>query len=172
MIHRLSIPHFAAMRSVWLSAALLAMGCATAQQPVPKEGSFDVTNCGSGTNSVVEISKTARFNSNESVGVTRSNPPGGFLDMTTYHCMSLGVTLDGKYTGHTYCEGVDKDGDRYMSHLWTEASQTTQSEVITGTGKYEGMTRKGTSQTLGQFPSVKPGATAGCGRQTGTYKMR
>ena len=149
----------------------LALGCATAQG-VPKEGSFEIINCGSGTNSVVEISKTARFTSSEAIGTTRSVPPGGYLDMTTYHCMSLGATLDGKYTGHTYCEGVDRDGDRYISHLYSTDGGKTSSEVIAGMGKFEGMTRMGTSESLGAFPSVKPGTFTGCGRQTGTYKMK
>ncbi|HET7528114.1 MAG TPA: hypothetical protein VFK10_19390 [Burkholderiaceae bacterium] len=152
-------------------ASALALGCATAQG-VPKEGSFEIVNCGSGTNSIVEISKTARFTSAEQVGTTRSMPSGGYLDMTTYHCMSLGITLDGKYTGHAYCEGVDRDGDKYISHLWSTDGGKTSSEVIAGTGKFEGMTRTGTSESLGAFPAIKPGAFAGCGRQTGTYKMK
>jgi len=149
----------------------LALGCATAQG-APKEGSFEIVNCGSGTNSIVEVSKAARFTSAEQVGTTRSMPPGGYLDMTTYHCMSLGVTLDGNYTGHTYCEGVDRDGDKYISHLWSTDGGKTSSEVIAGTGKFEGMTRTGKSESLGAFPAIKPGTFTGCGRQTGTYKMR
>jgi hypothetical protein len=172
MTHRLNSTGAATARSALMSTALLALGCATAQPGVPKEGSYDVTSCGSGTNSVVEVSKTARYSTNESVGITRSNPPGGFLDMTTYHCMSLGGTLDGKYTGEMYCDVVDKDGDRYLSHFRNEPGKPPTSEVLAGTGKYEGMTRTGTSQSMGQFPSVKQGASAGCARQTGTYKMK
>jgi hypothetical protein len=161
---------FEATRGVLAFVCALALGCATAQG-IPKEGTFEMINCGSGTNSVVEISKVARFASSEAIGTTRSNPPGGFLDMTTYHCMTLGVTLDGKYSGHTYCEGVDRDGDKYISHLASEGGKTT-SEVIAGTGKFEGMTRTGTSESLGAFPSIKPTMFTGCGRQTGTYKMK
>jgi hypothetical protein len=45
-------------------------------------------------------------------------------------------------------------------------------ETLAGTGKYEGMVRTATAESLGQFPTIKPGTFQGCNRATGTYKLK
>ena len=41
-----------------------------------------------------------------------------------------------------------------------------------GTGKYEGLVRTASVQTLGPFPAIKPGTFQNCNRQTETYKLK
>jgi hypothetical protein len=170
MAHRTVHPVSFAVRIAALLAWSLANGSA-AGQGFPKEGKFDLMTCQSGTTTTMEVSANARASSNEFIGNTRSTPPGGFLDMTTYHCQSLGVTLNGKYSGSYICEGIDKDGDRYMSRGTTDGAKTT-AEVLAGTGKYEGLTRTGSVESVGVFPTIKPGTFTGCSHQTGAYKMK
>ena len=152
------------------TAALALLGSAAAQT-MPKEGTYDVTNCWSGTSREVAFSKTHNANGSELVGSTRSNPPGGPFDKVSFHCVSIGATIDGKTTGSYYCEAADKDGDKFMVRGATEGPKG-KAETIAGTGKYEGMVRVGTSESAGPFPAVQPGAFTGCHRQTGTYKMK
>ena len=86
-------------------------------------------------------------------------------------CVGLGSFFDGKRENTSLCEAIDNDGDKFIIRNSIEGGKPKQ-EGITGTGKYEGMTRIGTSEMLGRFPLVKAGAVTGCARQTGTYKMK
>ena len=140
-------------------------------QSVPKEGNYDFVSCYSGTASEIAFSKTHVAGSTEFVGSNRTTPPGGPFDMTAFRCVGTYALIDGKYSTSAYCEGVDKDGDKIMTRNTTEGPRGKQ-EVIAGTGKYEGMVRTGSSESVGPFPSVKPGAITGCARQTGTYKLK
>ena len=59
------------------------------------------------------------------------------------------------------CEAIDKDGDKYLTRNSVEGPKTVQ-ETLAGTGKYEGMVRTGTAESLGQFPTIKQGTFQGC----------
>jgi hypothetical protein len=154
-----------------LVVALAAAGAATAQS-LPKEGSYDYISCYSGVeHATIAFSKTFGANIREWTGTNRSNTPGGFLDMSSYRCVSLVANLDGKPSTTTLCELVDRDGDKIFSRF---VGDGTRSEATTpaGTGKYEGIVRSGTSVDIGQFPAIRPGTFQRCFRQTGTYKLK
>ena len=53
---------------------------------LPKEGSYDFNSCWSGVSNVITFSKTYTANSYEMTGTTRSNPPGGIFDKSTFRC--------------------------------------------------------------------------------------
>ena len=138
---------------------------------LPKEGSYDITSCWSGASNVIAFSKTHTASSFELTGTARSNPPGGPFDMTTFRCVGMSSSIEGKSTGTNLCESIDKDGDKILSRNISEAPKQVHT-VLVGTGKYEGMVRGGTSESLGQFTTIKPGTFQGCNRQTGTYKLK
>ena len=138
-----------------LVAALTVAGSAAAQT-FPKEGNYDFTSCFSGTSNVIQFSKTHSVSINEIVGNSRSNPPGGAFDMIAFRCVTLGATFDGKASGSYYCEGIDKDGDKFLVRGTSEGPKG-KAEAIAGTGKYDGMVRTGTSESPGVFPQIKPG---------------
>lgn len=162
---------FPSVRDACMVAAVLAWAGGAVAQSMPKEGNYDFTSCYSGTTNEIAFSKTHSAGSIESVGNNRTTPPGAHFDMTTFRCVGTYTIIEGKYSALSYCEGVDKDGDKIMTHNTMEGPKGRQ-EVIAGTGKYEGMVRSGISESLGQFPMVKPGTFAACSRQTGTYKMK
>lgn len=91
--------------------------------------------------------------------------------MTTYRCVGLGTTFDGKGSNSYYCETIDKDGDKVLLRLTLEGGKG-KSEAIAGTGKYEGLVRTGIVESVGAFPPIKLPAFTGCSRQTGTYTMK
>ena len=149
----------------------LTLGCAALAADLPKEGSYDFMSCYSGTVNPMEFSKTQTANTTEIRGTIVSNPAGGLFDKVAFRCMSMNYTADGKPSGMTLCEGVDKDGDKYLSQLVVEGSQQTR-KVVAGTGKYEGMTASGTAVSIGPFGTNVSGQTQNCTHQTGTYKLK
>lgn len=159
-----------ALRCTVAVAIGLTMGVAISQT-MPKEGNYDYISCWSGTGNNIQFSKTHGFGSFEFVVNNRTSPPGGPFDMTAARCIGLGTQIDGKYSSSSYCEATDKDGDKFIVRNSIEGGKQIQ-EGIAGTGKYEGMTRIGTTEPLGSFPRVKPDAITGCARQTGTYKLK
>jgi hypothetical protein len=140
-------------------------------QSMPKEGNYDYVSCWSGSSNDTRFSKTHEFGSYEFTVNNRTNPPGGAFDMTVARCVGTYTLFENKFDNSSYCEAIDKDGDKFILRNSMEAGKPKQ-EGIAGTGKYEGMTRTGTTETLGRFPTIKPGVVTGCARQTGTYKLK
>jgi len=139
---------------------------------LPKEGSYDFTSCFSGVANVITFSKTHTASSYEITGTNRSNPPGGLFDKSTFRCVGMNASLDGKVTGSSVCEAIDVDGDKRLAYFSTSDGKTTRTNVA-GTGKYEGMIATGTSfEPLGPFPAIKAGTVQDCNHQTGTYKLK
>ena len=139
---------------------------------LPKEGSYDFTSCSSGVNNVITFSKTHTANSYEITGTNRSNPPGGLFDKSTYRCVGMNASFDGKNTAYTVCESIDVDGDKYLAKVSTGDGKTTRT-IVAGTGKYEGIVTTQTAfENLGPFPAIKDGTSQACNHQTGTYKLK
>jgi len=158
--------------SAGLVAALIITGVAWAQTP-PKEGTYDFTACWSGTNDVVQFSKTHSAFSYEMTGSIRSNLPGGLFDNHTFRCVGAQAAMGGKNSGIAVCEAIDKDGDKRLSYFSVASDGSVIREAnVQGTGKYEGMEMRGTVKPLGPFPTIKPGTFQNCNHQTGTYKLK
>jgi hypothetical protein len=138
---------------------------------LPKEGSYDFNSCWSGVNNTITFSKTHTASSYEMTGTTRSNPPGGMFDKSTFRCVGINASLDGKVTASNVCETIDVDGDKRLLSFSNVDGKTTRTNVA-GTGKYEGIVTAGTVENLGPFPSVKDGTFQNCNHQTGTYKLK
>ena len=138
---------------------------------LPKEGSYDYTACWSGANNTIAFSKTYTGSSFELTGTIRSNLPGGMFDKSTFRCVGMNASLDGKITGSNVCETIDVDGDKRLSYFSTGDGKTTRTNLA-GTGKYEGMVMVGTVEPLGSFPVIKDGTFQSCNHQTGTYKLK
>ncbi len=139
---------------------------------LPKEGRYDTTNCWSGTVNQIEFSATYTARSVEFTGSVRSNPPGGMFDNSSFRCVGMNESFNGKTSGRNVCEAIDRDGDKRLAVFSFGSDGKTTRENIAGTGKYDGMIIDGTIELLGPFPVVKPGMFQGCNHQTGTYKMK
>jgi hypothetical protein len=158
------------MRSTCASIALLAFA-STAAADLPKEGKYDFTSCWAGTSSPIAFSKTHFANNVEFTGSSRSNPPGGYGDMTSFRCVGTTYAFGAKPSGTLVCETVDRDGDKTLARYDVRDGGTTRT-FIAGTGKYDGMVSSGTTKVLGPFPTVKAGTFQNCNHQTGTYKLK
>ena len=121
---------------------------------------------------MITFSKTHTGSSYELTGTNRSNPPGGLFDKSTYRCVGMNTSFDGKNTAYTLCESIDPDGDKRLSYFSLVDGKTTRTTVA-GTGKYEGMVvTQNSFENLGPFPTIKDGTSQSCNHQTGTYKLK
>ena len=159
------------MQRYVLAALIVASPLSAFAAELPKEGSYDYTACWSGANNTIAFSKTYTGSSFELTGTIRSNLPGGMFDKSTFRCVGMNASLDGKITGSNVCETIDVDGDKRLSYFSTGDGKTTRTNLA-GTGKYEGMVMVGTVEPLGSFPVVKDGTFQSCNHQTGTYKLK
>lgn len=87
-------------------------------------------------------------------------------------CVEMNASLGGKNSQNTLCEAIDRDGDKQLAYLALGPDGRVTREVLSGTGKFEGLQMSGISTPLGAFPTVKPGTFQTCNHQTGTYKMK
>ena len=161
------------LRSFYLVALIgLASAASAFAAELPKEGSYDYTACWSGVNNVITFSKNHTASSYEMTGTILSNPPQGMFDKSTFRCVGMNASLDGKFTGSTVCEAVDVDGDKRLASFSLASDGSLARENVRGTGKYEGMKVTGIVHPLGPFPVVKAGTFQDCNHQTGTYKLK
>jgi len=159
-----------ALRNVFALVILTSTPALAAE--LPKEGNYDYTSCWSGVNNVISYSKEHTASSYEMTGTNRSNPPGGLFDKNSFRCVGTNSSLGGKNTGITVCEAVDADGDKRLTYYSIIDGKETR-EVVSGTGKYDGMVNSGNKvESYGSFPAIKPGTFQNCNRQTGTYKLK
>lgn len=92
--------------------------------------------------------------------------------MITFRCVGMHASLGEKNKDNAVCEAIDADGDKRLTRFSLGSDGKVTREVITGTGKNEGMVASGTVQPLGPFPVVKAGTVQDCNHQTGTYKLK
>ena len=94
------------------------------------------------------------------------------FDKSTFRCVGMNASFDGKITASTVCEAIDVDGDKYLAKVSTGDGKTTRT-IVAGTGKYEGIvTTQLTFEQLGPFPTIKQGTSQSCNHQTGMYKLK
>ncbi|GAC1527903.1 MAG: hypothetical protein NVS2B4_05560 [Ramlibacter sp.] len=151
--------------------AALVAGAALAQG-YPKEGPYDYVACYAGTVKQIELSKTHRAFTSDYAGTIRSNIPNTPFDNMSFRCIALTTSFSGKGGAHSVCETTDKDGDKYLVSISTDAEGNATRENVAGTGKFDGFTAKGTGKALGPFPPSQPGTVQNCTHQQGTYKFK
>lgn len=156
---------------VGIGAVACAGMAAAGAQALPKEGRFDYVACWSGTSNPISLSKTLSAMTYEHTGSTRSNLPDSPFDKLSSHCLGMGSSFDGKASGMTVCEVVDKDGDRMLNQFVLSDGRAVRS-TLAGTGKFEGITTEATVSPLGPFPTIKAGTFQSCNHQTGSYRLQ
>lgn len=149
-----------------------AGACAFAAVNLPKEGSYDSISCWTGTGNDIAFSKENAGSTYEMVGTVVSMIPGGLGDRSTFRCVGIDTTVQGRKGGGNMCEVIDPDGDKRLNAFHVEPDGRIVREMLAGTGKYEGMTMTNTVANLAAMKPAKAGTFQGCNRQTGTYKLK
>ena len=151
---------------------MFAAGGSAFAADLPKDGTYDITACISGGMAPITFSKTHSAYTIEQTGTTLSNPPGGFLDKGSFHCIGFRTSFGGSETSETVCESMLPDGGKLLSTFSAGADGKTNRKFLTGTGKYEGIVASGIGEPMGLFPTIKAGTFQTCNHQTGTYKLK
>lgn len=137
---------------------------------LPRSGHVNLASCWSGETHVITTSKTHTALGYNMMGTTRTTPPGGVYDMTTFECVGVGTIIEGTYSRTGYCNNVDTDGDKILGK-YSATGDKGNYEIINGTGKYVGMKANLTFDVTGQFPMVRQGTLVGCIHATGRYTL-
>ena len=137
---------------------------------VHAEEPYDITNCGSATNTLLYSSKELTIISTDSKGIAFSNHENKAFDNCTYHCTGTIQIAEGKLSYHIYCKYVDPDGDVVVGESTAEGTET-KWEFLLGTGKWKGITGGGTHSEVASGKPVAPGTSQGCRRAIGTYSL-
>lgn len=160
-------------RLVLLAAIAAAAFSATAPAAdLPKEGTYDYTVCFTRNSSRIDYSKIQFAYSYEETGTAVGKVPGSLFDGEAVRCVGMTMSLEGKLTGGSLCEGVGKDGDKRLTRFWYDSDGKLQREQVSGTGKYDGMVTTGSVKPLGPPEQVKPGTVKICNNAMGSYKLK
>lgn len=151
-------------------AVVLATGSAGAAVDVPPKGNYEGMLCVAGPLPAVVQSDTEMGGSFDLIGpmVTK---PGMLYHGANIHCLGTWSVIGGNYNENGHCQVVDADGDKIFGKF-SRVNADGRWEVISGTGKYAGMTSSGPYTPVAQFPQPVPGALQTCNRITGTWKLR
>jgi hypothetical protein len=161
-----------AFRALALAALASSALGAMAATNLPKEGNYDVVACWTGTGNDLALGKGSLASSYEMVGTVVSMPPGGFADRSTFRCVGMNTSMNGKMGGANICDVVDPDGDHRVNRFEIRADGSVVREMVSGTGKYEGMTQTNKVEPFPPMKEAKAGTFQGCNRQSGTYKFK
>lgn len=153
-----------------LIAAVLSGATSALAADLPAEGKYDFTACWSGVSNAIAFSKTHTAFTYDMTGASRASQSGALFDKTSFHCIGLNMTFEGKVNAVTICEAVDAQGDKMLTKFDASGGHMTRTQV-SGTGKYEGAVIAGAVETLGPFPVVKAGTFQNCNHQVGNYKL-
>lgn len=155
-----------------LAVAVLATISMASAATFPKEGEYDYTACFSGTSNNIGFSKTHNAMTYEMMGAIVSKVPGSLFDKNTFRCVGMTTYFAGKPGGGNVCEAIDSDGDKRLATFSIGADGKLTRELVSGTGKYEGMTLTSNVAGMGPYPTIKLGTFQECNHQTGTYKLK
>jgi hypothetical protein len=133
------------MRPIWITTiaiAAISFTTTSAEPQEKKEGTFKGAYYGYGTAKTTSVGQEL-FMATEENGLQLTD---GFSDHTTLHCQGVAEFVNGSGQVHGYCVGADPSGDQFAFNFETEKHAPNQksfkgsSTMITGTGKYRGVT--------------------------------
>lgn len=146
--------------------------CSVYAEAIPKEGAYDYTVCFTRVRSRIDYSKSQFGYSYEESGEAVAKVSGTLFDGEKVRCVGMTISLDGKPSGGSLCEGIDKGGDKRLTRFWYDNDGKYQREQVSGTGKYAGMTTTGSVVASAPPEEIKPGTVKICNHATGTYRLK
>jgi len=131
---------------------------------------FDVTECGSGTSTVVYQSKETSIASIDIKGLIFSHHENKVFNNCTFHVVAIAKTEDGKRRSDSYWKIMDPDGDILIAEVVVVGPEKTM-KFIHGTGKWKGIKgeAKGKTSAIGRM--IEPGTIQSCSRYVGTFEL-
>ena len=132
---------------------------------------FDITECISGTTTIVFQSKEITITGIEGKGIIFSHHENKVFDNCTFHVVAIAKTMDGKRRSDSYWKIMDPDGDVIIAEVVVLGPEKTM-KFLHGTGKWKGIKgeAKGKTTAIGKF--IAPGTIQTCSRYVGTFELQ
>jgi hypothetical protein len=146
--------------------AFLVVFIQVAQAQTP----FDVTECGSGSVTVVFQSNEITVSGLEGKGIFFSNHANKVFDNCTFQVMAIVKTADGKRRSDSYWKIMDPDGDVIVAEAVVLGPEKTM-KFLHGTGKWKGIKGEAKGKTTAIGKPVAPGTFQACSRYVGTFEL-
>ena len=152
---------------MWLVIILdlfILISLARAQTP------FDITECVSGTATIVFQSKEITITGTEGKGIIFSHHENKVFDNCTFQVVAIAKTVDGKRRSDSYWKIMDPDGDIIIAELVVLGPEKTM-KFLHGTGKWKDIKgeAKGKTTAIGKFIAL--GTIQSCSRYVGTFEL-
>jgi len=155
-----------------LKAAAAVIFCLIVFTPVAQaEQPFDITDCGSGTMTMVSASKELTVFGFDLKGISRSNHENKVFDNATFHCVGVIRVMAGKRNETGYFKIMDSEGDFIVGEVTRAETEKSTWKFLQGNGKWKGITGGGTGWVIMQGKPITPGTFQACFRHTGTIKL-
>lgn len=122
----------------WITSAAMALGLFLLITAAQAEQPYDITTCGSATNTVLFSSEDLTIISFESKGISISNHENKAFDNNTFQCAGVIQIASGKPSGDMFCKFLDPDGDVTLGESTLDGAEGTW-KFIYGTGKWKGI---------------------------------
>ncbi len=131
---------------------------------------FDITECGSGTSTVVYQSKETSINGMDLKGLIFSHHENKVFNNCTFHVVGIAKIEDGKRRSDSYWKIMDPDGDIIIAEIVVLGPEKTM-KFLHGTGKWKGIKgeAKGKTSAIGRM--IEPGTIQSCSRYAGNFEL-
>ncbi|MGB5423215.1 MAG: hypothetical protein WBN03_13725, partial [Desulfobacterales bacterium] len=126
----------------WITSAAMALGLFLLITAAQAEQPYDITTCGSATNTVLFSSEDLTIISFESKGISISNHENKAFDNNTFQCAGVIQIASGKPSCDMFCIFLDPDGDVTLGESTLDGAEGTW-KFIYGTGKWKGISGGG-----------------------------
>jgi hypothetical protein len=131
---------------------------------------FDITECISGTTTIVFQSKEITITGIEGKGIIFSHHENKVFDNCTFHVVAIAKTMDGKRRSDSYWKIQDPDGDVVIAEVLVVGPEKTMT-FLHGTGKWKGIKGSAKGKTTAAGKPVAPGTIQSCSRYVGTFEL-
>lgn len=153
--------------------AAIVFGLAMFIPVVQAEQPFDITLCGSHTQTMVLIeSEELTILTFEGKGLARSNLESKTFDNCSYQLLGVAHYTGGKATMYGHTKFMDPDGDIVIQENSRPFGATGGTwKFIYGTGKWKGIKGSGKSLRVATGKRITPDTLQSCLRMTGTFEL-
>ena len=146
-------------------------GATSSGATAAQEGKVDTIHCASWTLLNFQHREGALYGTFDGFGTIQGKAPGGGpLDDASFQCSGGWRLVDGKYWDGGSCEYFGKNGDRMLIRHESIDLKGTYT-ILSGTGKWAGITGQGEYERRPFYPVTRPNTFAMCYPVRGSYRL-
>ncbi len=157
-------------KKVWKVGIVIILGLFTFISIAQAQTPFDITECVSGTATIVFQSKEITITGIEGKGIIFSHHENKVFDNCTFQVVAIAKTVDGKRRSDSYWKIMDLDGDVIVAEAVVLGPEKTM-KFLHGTGKWKGIQGEAKGKTTATGKFIAPGTIQTCSRYVGTFEL-